>query len=162
MRRWGMLVLLLAPLVAAAGEVYRWVDDQGRVHYGDRPPPEWRAEPAALPDIQIVDSPEYRTPAGRSAPGKRALSAEAVAACLVEKGAVLYGASWCGQCVKQRRMFGDASLPYVECSADGSRRKTAGCAAEDIPGYPTWVFPSGQRVSGVVAVSRLASLAGCR
>ncbi len=40
------LVLLFAACLAslslgafAAGQVYRWVDKQGRVHYGDRPPP---------------------------------------------------------------------------------------------------------------------------
>lgn len=41
--------LLLSPAVLAAG-MYKWVDEHGRVHYGDRPPPgsehrEMRAPP---------------------------------------------------------------------------------------------------------------------
>ena len=32
----ALLLAALSPL--AAGQVYRWVDKQGRVHYGDRPP----------------------------------------------------------------------------------------------------------------------------
>lgn len=32
------ILLLLALGTAAAGEVYRWVDDNGVLHYGDRPP----------------------------------------------------------------------------------------------------------------------------
>lgn len=30
---------LLLACAAWGGELYRWVDDQGRVHYGDQPPP---------------------------------------------------------------------------------------------------------------------------
>ncbi len=33
----AMLMLILASSIATA-EVYKWVDDQGAVHYGDRPP----------------------------------------------------------------------------------------------------------------------------
>lgn len=33
--RLAVLALVCAP--AAAGEIYRWVDEAGRVHYGDRP-----------------------------------------------------------------------------------------------------------------------------
>ncbi len=45
-------VLAIAPAVAATG-VYRWQDDQGNVHYGDRPPS--KAEPSS---IEIEKAPE--------------------------------------------------------------------------------------------------------
>ncbi len=48
--RWSMLLagLLLVGLVQA--DVYRWVDDDGSVHYGDRqPPPGKQAEQLDLP-----------------------------------------------------------------------------------------------------------------
>ena len=35
----------------AKDEVYKWVDDQGRVHYGDRPPA--AQAPQALSDISV-------------------------------------------------------------------------------------------------------------
>ena len=34
----AVTLLVLGIGSAAAGGIYRWVDDQGRVHYGDRPP----------------------------------------------------------------------------------------------------------------------------
>lgn len=37
MKRIAYALMLLAPLVATAAEVYKWTDAQGRVHYGDRP-----------------------------------------------------------------------------------------------------------------------------
>ena len=35
----GLITILLLPCGAALGEVFRWVDDNGRVHYTDKPPP---------------------------------------------------------------------------------------------------------------------------
>lgn len=32
--------LMLAPQAAQAGKIYRWVDTQGKVHYGDQPLPQ--------------------------------------------------------------------------------------------------------------------------
>lgn len=40
MLRFGPLIVLsLTVTVAAASQVYRWVDERGRVHYSDLPPP---------------------------------------------------------------------------------------------------------------------------
>lgn len=58
-----VLVLAAAPALAFAGNgVYRWVDENGHVHYGDRPPPNARrvavdeaeADPGALAAIEEV------------------------------------------------------------------------------------------------------------
>lgn len=54
MRRNASLVLaiFLIPLGVCAEGIYRWVDEQGQVHYGDRPPAGVRAEavpPQLLP-----------------------------------------------------------------------------------------------------------------
>lgn len=45
-------LLLLLPGLAGA-EVYRWVDENGVVHYGDRP--SGNAQPADLPELQRMD-----------------------------------------------------------------------------------------------------------
>jgi hypothetical protein len=49
--RWGIpsrakLIAFLVALFFVAGAVYKWVDDQGKVHYSDKPPPSR--------DVQIV------------------------------------------------------------------------------------------------------------
>lgn len=46
------ILLLILPGLAAA-EIYRWVDEDGVVHYGDRPPGD--AERVELPDLQRMD-----------------------------------------------------------------------------------------------------------
>lgn len=53
--RVAMVVMVLAAAgVAQAQQVYRWVDEQGNVHYTDRPPPERDAEPLPI-EIQPTD-----------------------------------------------------------------------------------------------------------
>lgn len=57
-RSLGLLVLLTASTLAAAQQkssgatTYRWVDDQGVVHYGDSVPPEYAREERAVLDGQ--------------------------------------------------------------------------------------------------------------
>lgn len=48
----GNLVVLLLLLIGgvALAAVYKWVDESGRVHYGDRPPPESDTQSVAIPE----------------------------------------------------------------------------------------------------------------
>lgn len=66
----AMTLLTGAALAVAAGsavaEIYRWVDDQGRVHYGDRPAAGRSAE-----KLQSTPAGPART-AGRDTSGDRA------------------------------------------------------------------------------------------
>jgi glutaredoxin len=39
-----MVFLAMSPLSAGAGELFRWVDENGKVHYGDAPPASANAE----------------------------------------------------------------------------------------------------------------------
>lgn len=53
-----VLVSLCPP--NAGAEVYKWVDDNGRVHYGDSPPPEQRVQsiktPPPPPEAEVLRS----------------------------------------------------------------------------------------------------------
>ena len=59
------------------------------------------------------------------------------AKCLTEKGAVMYGASWCAHCKEQKATLGDSFkyIKYVECPDN-----TQFCIDKGIEGYPTWLF----------------------
>lgn len=51
--RFVLAAALLAGMSATAAEVYRWVDADGVIHYGDKPPtPD--AQPVDLPPIQTI------------------------------------------------------------------------------------------------------------
>lgn len=49
---WSLVLLLAAAPLWAAGGVYKWVDDKGRVHYGERPPSSSSAQ-----EMQIKETP---------------------------------------------------------------------------------------------------------
>lgn len=88
--------------------------------------------------------------------------ARALALHLSERGARMYGASWCPHCVEQKELFGASArrLPYVECSPGGQgSRMAAACASAGIKQYPTWII-GGQRFEEVLSLPRLAELTG--
>lgn len=72
---------LLLNLLPARAEIYRWVDDKGVTHYGDKPPKEG-VRPVELPPLQTYSPSDSAptaiapSPADRSTPasdGKRSL-----------------------------------------------------------------------------------------
>jgi len=87
-----------------------------------------------------------------------------LAQCLSDKNVKMYGAYWCPHCQSQEKMFGDAfaTIHYVECALpDNPRAQTQECLDADIKGYPTWIFPDGNRLSGEQPLSELARAVGC-
>ena len=158
----GTLALLFSSFTASA-EIYRWVDEQGRTHYGDRPAA--NAEEVEI-DVHTPAVPEKKS-ASKSASNPtqtdKKFSVSSLARCLRSSGAKYYTASWCPQCAKQRKLFGRSGrvLPSVECSVDGGREKTKACERAGIKSYPTWVFSDGSRSSGVQSLATLAKRSGC-
>lgn len=87
----------------------------------------------------------------------------ALATCLTEKGAKMYGAYWCAHCANQKKMFGDSfsKVKYIECSLPGGQAQTEACKDAGINGYPTWEFGDGSRLEGEVPLETLAVKSGC-
>lgn len=77
-------------------------------------------------------------------------------------GARYYGASWCGSCARQTRMFGASAgrLPYVECSPQGRGGPVAReCAVAGVSSYPSWEI-NGLVYPGIHTPQELAGLSG--
>ncbi len=90
-------------------------------------------------------------------------SDDALAKCLTEQGFKLYGSYWCGHCLEQKNMFGNAfeHIDYTECTVQGSDSMAEECALAGIRGYPTWVLPDGSRQEGAIPLNRLETMSGC-
>lgn len=88
---------------------------------------------------------------------------DSFAACLKEKKAVFYGAFWCSHCQNQKKMFGNSMnfLPYVECSTADGKEQLKICQDKKISSYPTWEFSDGSRLTGEVALEKLAEKTSC-
>jgi uncharacterized membrane protein/glutaredoxin len=119
-----------------------------------------RAAPAAAVAITLLHL-NYTGVLGRP-PAVEDPFARALALHLSQRGAKMYGASWCPHCVEQKEMFGASArrLPYVECSPGGQgSRQASACQGAGIRLYPTWII-GGQRFQEVLTLTRLAELTG--
>jgi hypothetical protein len=87
---------------------------------------------------------------------------DALARCLVDKGAKFYGAYWCPHCQEQKTEFGSSAqyLPYVECDPSGENANPQECQAAGIQGYPTWVINK-IKYEGSQSLDKLKDLTGC-
>ncbi|HXK38722.1 MAG TPA: protein disulfide isomerase family protein [Candidatus Paceibacterota bacterium] len=95
----------------------------------------------------------------KSGPGQL----DSFAQCLKDSGTVYYGAFWCPHCQATNRLFGKskALLPYVECSTPDGRSQQQICKDKGINGYPTWVFPDGNILTGERTLEELSEASGC-
>lgn len=86
---------------------------------------------------------------------------EGLAKSLNEKGMVMYGAYWCSHCQAQKKMFGDAVqyIDYVECDPSGTNANPDECKANNVEGYPTWIY-QGKQYSGEQSLEKLAEIIG--
>lgn len=104
----------------------------------------------------LLRSPESTTSSGT----------EGLAQCLVDKGYVMAGASWCSHCKDQKALFKGAFesiiIPqkgYVDC--ESTEANTAWCLEKGVEGYPTWVSPEGDLLAGTRQLDFLAKISGC-
>lgn len=79
------------------------------------------------------------------------------AKCLTQKGIIMAGTDWCSHCNDQKNMFGK-SFQYINFK---NCDQGSWCSDNGITGYPTWVFPDGQKYPGVQTFQKLSELSGC-
>lgn len=80
------------------------------------------------------------------------------AVCLREKGLKMYGTKTCPNCIKQKELFGDGvnELTLIDCDDQASL-----CQEKNIRGYPTWEFPDGRMIGGVIPLEYFSQQTGC-
>ncbi|RHW76126.1 glutaredoxin family protein [Colwellia sp. RSH04] len=88
-----------------AQEIYKWVDENGKVHFGDRKP-DTQNEVEAL-NIKLINSVETVTYQPSSID--------------VGKKVVIYTTSWCGYCKKAKKYFGSKRIRYTEKNIEKSK-----------------------------------------
>ena len=92
---------MLALPLGATAEIYRWVDDQGRVHFSDSDmAPE--AEQVQV-RVQTVETVRVTSLPERSS----ALAPKAASV-------VMYSTPWCGVCKRARRYFEDQGIAFTD------------------------------------------------
>ncbi|MCW8889119.1 MAG: DUF4124 domain-containing protein [Sedimenticola sp.] len=103
------LIILMIHLNTAAGEIYKWVDDQGKTHFSDSKPVTQTAESVELKinsytQVTYELSPNSSVASGN--PGAKAV--------------VMYSTRWCGYCKKAKRFFKSKGIPFKEYDIEKS------------------------------------------
>ena len=135
------IALLLAGLLASAcgqAEIYRWVDGDGKLQFGDRPPNTRSAETVELTPGNRYRHREIELPKLNDSP---AASGRRV---------VMYSAKWCGVCKQARRYFRDHRVPFQEHDVENSgqgRRDFRRLGGRGVP----LILVGDQRMSGFSA-----------
>ncbi len=82
---------------------------------------------------------------------KKPAPLDSFAKCLTEKGAVMYGATWCKYTQAQKSMFGN-SVRFLNYKDFGEN--------PEVTTTPTW-FINGQKYPKVQSLDKLAAITGC-
>lgn len=109
--RRALLSLICLACSVASAEVYRWTDEDGRVHFGDKPPRDAETEQVEI-RINTYEAPQivYQPPEPKAA-GRRPV--------------VMYSASWCGVCKRAAAYFRDKGIPFTEYDVEQSAKGRA-------------------------------------
>ncbi|MCW8907604.1 MAG: glutaredoxin family protein [Sedimenticola sp.] len=128
---------LLLALQPATAEIYRWVDENGKVHFGDAPPRSGmvqRVEPRANSYRLVTPSP--------ASPARETLARV--------PRVVMYSTRWCGYCKQARAYFNQNGIRFSE--HDIERSSSARSAYDRLGGNGVPLILVGdQRMSGFSA-----------
>jgi glutaredoxin len=97
-----VIYFICLPLCNA--EVYKWTDNNGRVHFGDRP-----VDSKSLETVDIkINSYQSVTiePLTETQSDNEDIK--------IDKKVIMYSTSWCSYCKKARRYFKAQNIPYRE------------------------------------------------
>lgn len=135
----GLLSLLLFCLCAVAWSsgIYRWVDDQGNVHFSDSPSETHASESLKL-KINTFESVTYDSLSVELPPSEK------------RHRVVMYSASWCGVCTKARRYFEANNIGFTEYDVETSQTGKAGFEKLNGKGVPI-ILVGDKRMNGFSA-----------
>ncbi len=104
-RQYLFTLLLLVPITCFSA-IYKWTDENGRVHYGDSPRKEDNAKKVTV-KINSYKSVSYE----KFTPSK---SAQSYTKPATPKEVTMYGTSWCRYCKSARDYFEQNGIDYTE------------------------------------------------
>lgn len=122
-RQFTSLFFIIATLfllpVTASGEIYKWVDADGKTHFSSSPPTHGEAETVEPKVINTYSSPDKSAAPPLSeidTPNRKKAN---------RKKVVMYSTVWCPSCKTAKKYFRRKGIPFkeydIETSAKGRR-----------------------------------------
>ena len=114
--RTALCLLILVASTQGYAQLYKWTDEQGKVHYGDKPPQGARLQAITgkVSSYRSVSVEPFKyTPPSQTEAGHDGVSAGSV---------VMYSTSWCGYCKKAAAHFHRNKIPFTEHDIEKSEQ----------------------------------------
>ena len=116
----------------AHAEIYRWVDENGKVHFSDEKPEKTRVEQVKV---------QLNSFEGLSISDSDFIDAR------LNRQVVMYSATWCGYCRKARNYFQKKGIPFKEYDIENSSKGRRDYARMNGQGVPI-IFVGQKRIQG--------------
>ena len=109
-----LALALLLPMASGGVELYKWVDSNGTIHYGDKPPKqaELKQITGNISSFKTVHVEPFKYDPDLITAGKNTKG----------KSVIMYSTSWCGYCKKARQHFKRNKIPYQEHDIEKSKK----------------------------------------
>lgn len=114
MKRLLLLLCLVLPFDLTSADIYKWVDENGRVHFADAPA---TAESAETVDLSHINT--------YNAPSKIFIDetlARPTDTANKQARVIVYSTSWCGVCVKAKNWLKANNIAFQEYDVETSER----------------------------------------
>jgi len=126
-----ILALVSWPGNVVGSGIHKWVDANGQVHFGDKPPENVRSQQVkvtpniyAKPSIEALEDPPPAT-----------------------ESVVLYSTTWCGHCKRARSYFQNNGIAFTEYDVETSARGKADYTRLGARGVPI-ILVGDKRMNG--------------
>ena len=128
---WAVLVVAVGTAVPrmAVSEIYRWVDENGKVHFSDKPSRAHSSETLKL-RINTYEGVTYDHSIFD-----------------VGERVIMYSASWCGACKQARRYFQEKGIRFTEYDVERSAKGRLEYRKLGAKGVPV-ILVDDQRMNG--------------
>ena len=114
-----LTVLFLLAGLSAHGEIYKWTDEQGQVHFSDKAPETAAAE--SIGDQLVINSYQGTEVTSSEFLDQRDADRREKAR-LNRPRVVMYSAVWCGVCKRARQYFKAKKIPFKEYDVETSEK----------------------------------------
>ena len=101
----------------ASAEIYRWLDENGRVQFSDQQPLSQQAETLDLPELTT-----YKGVTVSKLEDDIEAPVEEKKKTSRRKRVIIYSAEWCGVCSKAKNYFKKKKIPFKERDIDKSKK----------------------------------------
>jgi glutaredoxin len=131
-----LLIAGLALVLPATAQVFKWTDENGKIHYGDKPPDHVKKQDVKINVMSFGGPPEIDewTAILKRPPAVRGYATTG------ETGALtMYSATWCGPCRRAKAHLAEKGIAYRDVDIDDSESNKAEFKSYGGGGVPLFI-----------------------